>query len=102
MNEEYVPENNLVVLLLLMFLTGFLYYFWWLARISKVFNDDPAVNIMLTVFTGGIWAVYLNLKYLQRSEMMNGRDVKWYAVLFLPIAPIIIQHNVNEKYYSGR
>ncbi len=99
--EEYIPENNLVVLLLLIILTSGLYYFWWLARISKVFGDDPVINILLTVFTVGIWALYINLKYLQKSEIMNGRDIKWFIVLFLPISPIIIQHNINEKYYSG-
>lgn len=100
--QDYIPENNLVVLLLLFVLTGGLYYFWWLARISRTFGDDPVINILLAIFTVGIWIVYINMKYLQKSENLNGRDVKWFMILFLPISPIIIQHNVNEKYYPGR
>lgn len=103
--DEYIPENNLVVLFLMMVLTFGLYYFWWLARMSKIFDDDPVINILLTIFTLGIWGMYLNLKYLQKSELLNGRDVKWYMILFLPfiiIFPIIIQHNVNEKFFPGR
>ncbi len=100
--KEYIPENNLVVLFFLLILTGGLYYFWWLARVSRIFNDDPVMNIILTIFTAGLWSLYLNLKYLQKSEMINGRDVKWYMILFLPLSPIIIQHNVNEKYFPGR
>jgi len=100
--DEYIPENNLVVLFLLFILTGGLYYFWWMARISRVFNDDPVINVLLTIFTIGIWGIYLNLKYMQKSENINGRDMKWFMFLFLPISPIIIQHNVNEKYFPGR
>lgn len=100
--DEYMPENNLVVLFLLIVLTLGLYYFWWLARVSRVFNDDPVINILLTVFTFGIWGVYLNLKYLQKSEILNGRDIKWYMIFFVPVMPIIIQHNLNEKYFPGR
>jgi hypothetical protein len=103
--DEYIPENNLIVFLLLMVLTVGLYYFWWLARISRLFNDDPVINILLTIFTFGIWKIYLDLKYLQKSEILNGRDAKWYMILFLPFFvffPIIIQHNINEKYFPGR
>lgn len=100
--KEYIPENNLVVLLFLFILTGFLYYFWWLARVSRIFNDDPVINIILTVFTLGIWSIYLNLKYMQKSEAINGRDMKWFMVFFLPLSPIIIQHNINEKYFPER
>jgi hypothetical protein len=100
--DEYIPENNLVVLFLLFILTAGLYYFWWLARISRVFNDDPVINILLTVFTVGIWGIFLNLRYMQKSENINGRDMKWFMVFFLPISPIIIQNNVNEKYFPGR
>lgn len=100
--EEYIPENNLIVLFLLLVLTGGLYYFWWLARISRVFNDDPVINILLSIFTVGIWAIFVNLRYMQKSENLNGRDMKWFMVIFLPISPIIIQNNVNEKYFPGR
>ena len=97
-----MPENNLVVLLLLFILTGGLYYFWWLARASRVFNDDPVINIVLTVFSAGIWSLYINLRYMQKSESLNGRDMKWFMALFFFISPIIIQHNINEKYFPGR
>ena len=100
--KNYIPENNLVVLLLLFILTGGLYYFWWLARVSKIFNDDPVINILLTVFSAGVWSLYINLKYMQKSETLNGRDMKWFMALFFFISPIIIQHNINEKFFPGR
>ena len=100
--EEYIPENNLVVFLLLLVLTGCLYYLWWIARVSKIFGDDPVINVLMTIFTAGIWGLYLNLKYLQKSEIVNGRDTKWFMILFLPLLPLIIQHNINEKYFPGR
>ena len=64
---ESIPENNLVVLLLMFLLTGGLYYFWWLVRISKIFGDNPISNVLLTIFTAGIWAIYLNLKNKQKE-----------------------------------
>lgn len=100
--HEYSPENNLMVMLLLIILTFGLYYFWWLAKVSRIFSDDPVINILLTVFTVGIWSLYINLKYMQKSEMLNGRDMKWFMFLFLPISPLIIQHNINEKFFPGR
>ena len=100
--DHYIPENNLFVLFLLIIATVGFYYFWWLARTSKLFNDDPIINIIMTIFTGGIWGLYLNLKYHQKSENINGRDAKWYMIFFLPALPIMIQHNINEKYFPGR
>jgi hypothetical protein len=104
--EEYIPENNLVVLLLLIILTGTLYLFWWIARVSKIFNDDPVINIILTIFTCGIWFIYLLVKYMQKSEMMNGREMNWFLIIFVLvpflIPPIIIQHNINEKLFPSR
>lgn len=100
--QEYSPENNLMVMLLLLVLTLGLYYFWWLAKVSRIFKDDPAINILLSIFTLGIWSLYINLKYMQKSEMLNGRDMKWFMFLFLPISPLIIQHNINEKFFPGR
>ena len=100
--DEYIPENNIAILFLLLILTGGLYYFWWLARTSRVFGDDPVINIILIVFTAGIWSLYINLRYMQKSEIINGRDMKWFMVLFFLISPIIIQNNINEKFLSGR
>ncbi len=68
MKVENVPENNLIVLFLLVVLTGGLYYFWWLARVSRVFNDKPVSNILLVLLTLGLWSLYINLKYMQKSE----------------------------------
>lgn len=102
MKMENIPENNLVVLLLLFLFTGLMYYFWWIARMSRLFNDNPVSNVLLVALTLGLWGLYLNMKYLQRSEDLNGRDLKWYMFFFLPIAPLIIQHNLNERYYPGR
>lgn len=102
MKVERVPENNLVVLFLLVVLTGGLYYFWWLARVSRLFNDNPLSNILLSILTCGIWTAYLNLKFMQKSEEINGRDLKWYMFFFLPLSFLIIQHNINERHFPGR
>ena len=102
MKDEYIPENNLVVLFLLFILTFGFYYFWWLARVSRLFDDNPVSNIILAIFTLGIWSLYLNMKYMQKSEELNGREIKWYMVFFLIISPLIIQHNINERYFPGR
>jgi hypothetical protein len=102
MKTEYVPENNLVVLFLLFVVTGGLYYFWWLSRVSQIFGDSPVSNVLLVVLTMGTWSLYINLKYMQKSEELNGREIKWYMVFFLIISPLIIQHNINEKYFPGR
>lgn len=96
---DYIPEDNPLILFLLIIITGGLYYFWWLARTSRIFGDDPVINILLTVFTVGIWGLYLNMRYMQKSELINDRDMKWYMILFIVIAPIIIQNNINEKYF---
>jgi hypothetical protein len=100
--DEYIPENNLVVLFFLMVLTLGLYYFWWLARTSKIFGEDPVINILLAIFTFGMWGVYLNLRFMQKSELLNGREVKWYIILFIFILPIMIQNNLNERYFPSR
>ena len=100
--EEYIPENNLVVLLLLLIMTGGLYYFWWLVRVSRMFHDNPVSNVLLTLFTFSLWGIYLNMRYLQKSEEINGREMKWFMLFFLPMAVLIIQNNINEKYFPGR
>lgn len=102
MNIEYSPENNLVVLFLLTLLTAGLYLFWWVARVSRIFEENPVSNILLIIFTAGIWYLYLSLKYMQKSEQLNGRDAKWYMIIFLPISFLIIQNNINERYFPGR
>ena len=102
MEIEYYPENNLIVLLLLTMLTAGLYLFWWIGKVSKIFNDNPMSNILLIFFTCGVWYLYLSLKYIQKSEQLNGRDTKWYVIFFLPISFLIIQNNINEKYFPGR
>ena len=124
MKVENIPENNLVVLLLLTILSGGIYLFWWIARVSKIFKDNPVTNILLIVIPAlvsisvyafldilnifyviaisGIWYFYLNIKYLQKSEQLNGRDMPWFMVIFLPISFLLIQHNINEKYYPGK
>ena len=100
--EEYVPENNLVVMFLLIILTLGLYFLWWIPKVSRVFDDNPVTNVILIFLTGGLWFIYLTLIYLQKSDMLNGRDTKWVMILFFPILPLIIQHNINEKYFPGR
>jgi len=124
MKLENIPENNLVVLFLLTILSGGLYLFWWIARVSRIFDDSPVNNILLiiiplalafgghfflhtidiytTIAAGFIWFFYLNIKYLQKSEQLNGREMPWFMVIFLPISFLVIQHNINEKYYPGK
>lgn len=102
MELDYYPENNLIVLLLLFILTAGLYLFWWIVRVSKVFDDNPVSNIFLIVFTCGIWYIYLSLKYMQKSEQLNNRDLKWYMFFFVPISFLIIQNNINERYFPGK
>lgn len=99
---DYIPEDNLIVLLLLILLTGGIYYFWWLVRISRMFGDDPVSNVLLVIFTVGVWGLYLSLKYMQKSEELNQRDMKWYMFFFLPMSILIIQNNINEKIHPGR
>lgn len=100
--KDYIPENNLVILFLLILFTGGLYYFWWLARASRVFGDTPAVNILLTIFTAGLWSLYINLHYMHKSEVLNGREAQWYMIFFVFLSPMIIQNNINEKYFPNR
>ena len=99
---DNIPENNLVVLLLLFLLTAGLYYFWWQARTSRVFGENPVSNIMLTIFTAGLWGLFLNLKFMQKSEELNNREPMWYMVLFLPMSVLVIQNNINERYFPGK
>lgn len=101
-NVEYEPENNLMVLFLLTVLTCGLYLFWWIAKVSRTFEDNPVSNILLIIFTCGIWYLFISLKYMQKSEQINGRDSKWYMIIFLPISFLVIQNNINERYFPGR
>ena len=100
--EEYIPEYNLVVLMLLLVVTGGLYFYWWLVRVSKMFHDNPVSNVVLTILTLSLWGWYISLRYLQKSEELNGREMKWFMIFFLPISVLIIQNNINEKYFPGR
>jgi hypothetical protein len=102
MEIDYYPENNLIVLLLLFLLTGGLYLFWWIARVSRILDDNPISNILLIIFTCGIWYIYISLKYMQKSEQLNNRDLKWYMFFFVPISFLIIQNNINERYFPGK
>jgi hypothetical protein len=57
---------------------------------------------MLTIFTAGIWGLYINLKYMQKAEEINDRDLKWYMIIFLPLSVLIIQNSINERYFPGK
>jgi len=96
---KLIPEDNAVILFLLIICSFGLYYFVWLSRISRLFNDNPTSNIILTIMTVGIWGLYLNMRYLQKSEELNRRDFKWYFLLFVALIPLpilIIQNNISE------
>ena len=101
-STKKIPENNLIILLLLLIFSLNLYYFWWLARVSRLFGNNPVSNVLLVIFTFGFWGIYLNLKYMQKSEELNQREMKWYMIFFIPISTLIIQNNINEKYHPGR
>ena len=97
------PEDNTFVLLLLILFSLGTYYFRWLVRVSRLFNDNPATNILLVIFTAGIWGFYLNLRYMEKSEKLNRRESGWYT-LFLgfifPLPILIVQNNINEYFVS--
>ncbi len=96
---KIIPEDNPVILFLLLIFSFGLYYFVWLARMSRLFNDNPTSNIILFIMTAGIWGLYLNIRYLQKSEELNKRDFKWFFLLFVLLGPLpmlIIQNNVSE------
>lgn len=97
------PEDNTFVLLLLLFFSLGTYYFRWLARVSRLLNDNPVTNILLVIFTCGIWGFYLNLRYMDKSEGLNKREAPWYYLflaIFFPLPILIIQNNINEYYTS--
>ena len=121
--DEYAPEDNLFVLFLLIILTGGLYYFFWLAKTSKFFGDDSTANVLLTLITmasgvavfrftgnlhvavvlGAIWVLYLHIRYFHKSELLHKREMLWCMALFLlvlPLAPLMIQNNINEKRFQ--
>ncbi len=97
---KYTKEN-LIVLPVLLVSTGGLYSLVWLARVSREFGDDAVTNVILAIISFGVWAVYLQLRYLHRAEAMNGRDLAWYLPLFLLffgwfLGPLMIQIDLNE------
>lgn len=96
------PEDNLFILLLLIVFSCGLYYFWWIAKVSSFFGDDTVTNILLIFFTAGLWSIYLNVRYIQKSEELNNRNMQWYMIFFLPISVLITQNNINEYYSSPR
>jgi uncharacterized membrane protein len=102
MKKEFThqPEDNPFILFLLLIFSFFLYYFWWIARMSNFFNEEPQTNILLILATLGLWGIFLNIRYLQKSEEINERQMQWYFILFLPISILIIQNNVNEYYFN--
>ncbi len=95
-------EENLIVLSILIACTLGLYSLIWLARTSRAFGDDPTTNVVLVIGSFGMWSLVLNLRYLERSEALNGRSLAWYnaALIFVTggiIGPLITQMNINEK-----
>jgi len=95
-------EENLIVLIILIACTFGMYSLIWLARTSKAFGDDPTTNVILICASFGMWSLVLNLRYLERSETLNGRTLAWYnaALIFVTggmIGPLLTQMNINEK-----
>ena len=95
-------EENLIVLIILIACTFGLYSLIWLARTSRAFGDDPTTNVILIIGSFGMWSLVLNLRYLERSETLNGRTLAWYnaALIFVTggiIGPLLTQMNINEK-----
>ena len=95
-NPDDFKELNLIVLGLLSIITFPLYYLIWQARISKAMKMDPIMNIILTVATAGLWALYLHIKWIQDTAEINDDNLTWLElVLALPVAPLVIQNNIN-------
>ena len=99
-------EENLIILIILIACTFGLYSLIWLARTSRAFGDDPTTNIVLVITSFGMWSVVLNLRYLERSEGLNGRTLAWYNAMLLLmtggfIGPLLTQMNINEKLGAG-
>lgn len=102
--EKRYTEENLIVLLVLMVATGGLYAFVWIARVSREFGDDCVTNVILSIMSGGAWLLFLYLRYMDKAERMNGREMQWYYALLIFFslglaAPAMIQFNLNE--YEG-
>ena len=94
-------SENLIVFTILMVCTGGIYSLIWLARTSASFDSDPTVNVTMTLATCGAWAVILNLRYVDRSEALNGRSLQWYNAIIvilggMLIGPLLTQENINE------
>jgi len=94
-------KENLIVLLVLLVSTGGLYSLIWLARVSREFGEDSVTHVILAIVSFGLWAVYLQLRYLHRAEALNGRELAWYLPLFLLffgwfLGPLMIQLDLNE------
>jgi hypothetical protein len=96
------PEDNTFILLLLLLFSCGTYYFRWVAKVSTLFNENPVTNILLIVLTFGLWGLYLNMRYLDKSERLNDRRSSWYMVLFIFISPLIVQNNINEYFNSQK
>ncbi len=106
MQKKYT-EENLIVLLILLVATGGLYSFVWIARVSREFGDDAVTNVILGIISGGAWLLFLYLRYMDRSERINGREMQWYYALLIFFsfglaAPLMIQFNLNENVEAGR
>jgi uncharacterized protein YacL len=100
-------EENLMILMILLTCTFGAYALIWLARTSKAFGDDPVTQVVMTILSGGIWGLVLNLRYLDMAERQNGRELAWYnailAVFPLPImGTMMVQLNLNEALQKGR
>ncbi len=99
--ENRYTEENLIVLLVLMVSTGGLYAFVWIARVSREFGDDSVTNVILSLMSGGAWLLFLYLRYMDKAERLNGREMQWYYALLIffsfgMAAPAMIQFNLNE------
>ena len=94
-------DENLMILLILLTCTFGAYGLIWLARTSKAFGDDPTTQVVMTILSGGVWGLILNLRYLDMAERLNGRNLAWYNAILatfpLPLmGPMMVQLNLNE------
>jgi energy-converting hydrogenase Eha subunit C len=100
-DKPQFTEENLMILMTLLICTFGAYSLIWLARTSKAFGDDPVTQVVMTVLSGGVWGLVLNLRYLDMAERLNGRDLAWYnailAIFPLPLmGTMMVQLNLNE------
>jgi len=93
-----ITRENVIILALLITFTFGIYGIIWFARTAKTFGDDSTTCVILLCIPGlnFFFYPYFNLRYMQISHKLNGREMAWYEAFFFLIGPMITQLNINE------